>query len=104
MVTANAEYEVNGLITQRLAEMAETSELLAQSEDLADVLQALASRARSVTNADYAAIATFDDDGNLNRFIYAGIDDDQARRLGDPPRGQGLLGELARRDRPIRID
>jgi signal transduction histidine kinase len=104
MVTADAQIEANTLITHRLAEMAETSEMLSQGEDLAEVLQGLASRARTITNAHYAAISTFDDDGKLNRFIYAGIDDDQARRLGDPPRGLGLLGELALYDRPIRLD
>lgn len=104
MVTADPSTEANSLISQRLAEMAETSEMLSQSEDLAEVLQNLASRARMVTNAGYAAISTFDDDGKLNRFIYAGIEDDQARRLGDPPRGLGLLGELAHLDRPLRLD
>ncbi|MBK9344634.1 MAG: histidine kinase, partial [Dehalococcoidia bacterium] len=39
----------------------------------------------------------------MTRFIYAGISEDQARRLGDPPRGRGLLGELAERDRPFRL-
>jgi len=104
MVTVDARFEANTLIAQRLAELAETSEMLSQSEDLAEVLQGLASRSRTVTNADFAAISTFDDDGQLNRFVYAGIDDDQARRLGDPPRGRGLLGELAHFDRPIRLD
>ncbi len=86
-----------------LAEMAVTSELLAGSEDLSDTLQRLAHRAREVTGADFAAISTFDETGIMTRFIYAGISEDQARRLGDPPRGRGLLGELAERDRPFRL-
>jgi len=87
-----------------LAEMAITSELLAGSEDLSDTLQRLAHRARDVTRADFAAISTFDDTGLLTRFIYAGISEEQASKLGDPPRGRGLLGHLAERDRPLRID
>ncbi len=83
--------------------MAITSELLAGSADLNEILQRLAQRAREITRADYAAISTFDDAGILTRFIYTGISDDAARRLGDPPKGRGLLGELAKCERPLRL-
>lgn len=91
-------------IFERLTEMAVTSELLATSEDLAEILSRLAQRAREVTGAEYAAISTFDEEGVLTRFIYSGISDAQARRLGDPPSGRGLLGELRNMDRPLRLD
>lgn len=83
--------------------MGVTSELLASSGDLADTLQRLALRAKDVTRADFAAISTFDDNGVLTRFIYTGISEEEARRLGDPPRGRGLLGDLAQQERPVRI-
>jgi signal transduction histidine kinase len=86
-----------------LAEMAVTSELLAGSGDLADTLQRLAQRAREVTRSDSAAISPCDENGVLTRFIYAGISEDEARRLGDPPRGRGLLGHLGSLDRPLRL-
>jgi signal transduction histidine kinase len=89
--------------SQLLAQMTVTSELLVGIDDLAEVLQGLAARAREVTGADYAAISTFDDDGQLTRFIYTGISEDQARKMGHPPSGRGLLGELANVDRPIRL-
>ncbi|MEP6871713.1 MAG: GAF domain-containing protein [Anaerolineaceae bacterium] len=91
-------------IARRLAEMATTSEVLVSAADLGEVLQALALRAQTVTEADYAAIATFDDDRHLTRFIYTGMSEEQARKLGNPPSGRGLLGELARRSKPIRVD
>lgn len=91
-------------VLRRLGEMAVTSEILASSEDLAEILQRLAQRAREVTGAHYAAISTFDEKGVLTRFIYDGMSDEQARRLGDPPTGRGLLGELVQHDRPIRLD
>lgn len=91
-------------LLRRLGEMAVTSEILATSEDLAEILQRLAQRAREVTDAHYAAISTFDEEGVLTRFIYTGMSEDQARRLGDPPKGRGLLGELAQHDRPIRLE
>lgn len=84
--------------------MGVTSDLLAATDDLSEILSRLAQRARAVTNAEYAAISTFDDDGVLERFVYDGIDERAAQRLGNPPAGRGLLGELARRDRPLRLD
>ena len=88
----------------RLAEeMASTNEALAGIEDLAQILHRLAVRAKELVNADYAAVSTFDAMGKLTRFVYAGIDDLLARRIGTPPIGRGLLGDLARRDRPLRL-
>lgn len=90
-------------VLSSLSEMAITSEILAGSEDLKEILQRLAQRAREVTHSDFAAISTFDDQGILTRFIYTGISEEQARRLGDPPKGRGLLGELAGCERPLRL-
>lgn len=90
-------------VLSSLGEMAITSEILAGSEDLKEILQRLAQRAREVTSADFAAISTFDDQGILTRFIYTGMSEAQARRLGDPPKGRGLLGELANCERPLRL-
>lgn len=88
---------------RRLAEMSVTSDLLVSTEGLTQVLQMLAARARVLTEADYAALSTFDDSGNLDRFVYAGIDEDVARRMGPRPSGKGLLGALANAEGPIRV-
>jgi signal transduction histidine kinase len=93
-----------GTVTRELlAEMVATTELLASRETLGAILDGLASYALRVAHADYAAISTFGDDGKLVRFIYAGISDENAQRLGVPPVGKGLLGELAHHDKPIRL-
>ena len=91
-------------VPQLLEEMAITSDLLAGTDDLGEVLRRLASRAREVTRADYAAISTFDDEGKLTRFVYSGIDEELARRMGHPPVGRGLLGDLAQHETPIRLE
>ncbi len=90
-------------ILRQLGEMAVTSEILVGSDDLAEILHRLAQRAKDVTGADYAAISTLDDKGLLTRFIYTGISEEHARRLGEPPTGRGLLGDLANQERPIRL-
>jgi signal transduction histidine kinase len=105
MSTTNADSEARQGITGYIDEMLETSEVLAASGDLTQVLNTLAGRARTLTQARYAAISVFDQsDGSVERFIYDGIDEALARRMGDPPRGRGLLGELASREYPLRLD
>lgn len=104
MAEPTADSSVAGEFMTRLAEMAVTSELLTASGDLGQILLRLAQRSREVTGAEFAAISTFDDNGVLDRFIYVGIDEATARRLGSPPRGRGLLGELANLERPLRLD
>jgi len=104
MATAERAAAASTLNARQLAEMAATSDALASSEDLAEILHRLAIRAREITAADFAAISTFDEEGRVSRFVYTGIDDGDARRLGDPPIGRGLLGDLASHDRPLRLD
>ena len=91
-------------LNKRLHEMAATSEMLAGTGGLNSVLTGLAERAKAVTAADYAAISTFDEDDGMERFIFTGIDDRLAQRLGNPPVGRGLLGDLVRSNVPVRID
>ncbi len=85
------------------AEMASTNDAIDGIDDLSEILRRLAGRARALVHAEYAAVSTFDETGHLTRFVFAGIDDNAARRLGSPPEGRGLLGELARRSRPLRL-
>ncbi|HET7736980.1 MAG TPA: GAF domain-containing protein [Tepidiformaceae bacterium] len=93
------------LIAEKLAEeMASTAELLVGISSLPEVLRRLAARAREITNSEYAAISTFDDAGVLDRFVFTGISESEAHRLGQPPTGRGLLGDLVRHDRPLRLD
>ncbi|MGK2964221.1 MAG: GAF domain-containing protein [Tepidiformaceae bacterium] len=93
------------LIAEKLAdEMASTAEILIGVSSLPEVLRRLASRAREITDAEFAAISTFDEAGILDRFVFTGISEAEAHRLGAPPRGRGLLGDLVRHDRPLRLE
>lgn len=88
---------------ESLGNLADTSALLNVGDQLVALLHRIAARAREVTNARFAAISTFGEDGAMERFIYVGMPEDQAQRLGSPPVGRGLLGLLARHDQPIRL-
>jgi signal transduction histidine kinase len=90
---------------QCLRELAGTNEiLLGKAANVSAILRAIADRALQLTNAHYAAISTFDAQDTLDRFVYAGIDDETARRIGDPPVGRGVLGALVRYDTSFVLD
>ena len=69
------------------------------------ILERLLEVARELTGARYAAIGILDSDRReLERFIVSGIDDETHRAIGDLPRGRGILGELIREPKPLRLN
>ena len=73
--------------------------------DVEPVLQQLLDVAREVTGARYAAVGVLDEQRQeLGRFITAGIDEATHRRIGDLPRGRGILGLLIEEPRPLRLE
>jgi signal transduction histidine kinase len=87
----------------RLTQMAESNAVLVSRADIAEMLQLVADRARSLGRAEYAAVSTFDAHDKLDRFVFSGVDETMAHLIGDPPEGRGLLGELVRHDQPLRL-
>ncbi len=71
---------------------------------LDNVLQVIVDQARTLAEARYAALGIVDDRGVMERFITSGIDEATRERIGDPPRGHGLLGQIVRENRSLRID
>lgn len=90
--------------SSHIDEMLATAELLADADEIGEVLERLTTRAMEVTGADYTAVALFDDEGGVERFIQRGMTESEMQVMGHPPVGRGLLGELARRSRPLRLD
>jgi signal transduction histidine kinase len=73
--------------------------------DVDGVLGHVLESARELTGARYAAIGVLNQERTeLERFITRGIDEDTARRIGDPPRGRGVLGALIEEPAPLRLD
>ena len=58
--------------------------------DLDVMLHRIVNAALELTTARYGALGIRGSDGTLVSFVYTGIDDDTARRLGDLPVGEGL--------------
>ena len=68
-----------------------------------EVLESIPSLARSLANAEYAALAVMDNSGHVERFITSGISEEVRMSIGDPPAGRGLLGVLHKQRKAIRI-
>ncbi|HEX9044273.1 MAG TPA: GAF domain-containing sensor histidine kinase [Candidatus Limnocylindrales bacterium] len=90
--------------TRRLEALDVASRAVAGVLSLDRVLQVIADRVRDLVGARYAALGTADQEGEIDRFITSGISRAERERIGDPPRGHGLLGKLIREGTTLRID
>ncbi len=67
------------------------------------VLQQVVDSAREVVGARYAALGVLSPDRkSLSQFVTSGLSATQRDRIGDLPKGHGLLGEVIRHPKPIR--
>ncbi|GAA4783296.1 GAF domain-containing protein [Actinomycetospora chlora] len=82
------------------------SSMIAVTEglDLDTTLRRLVETATDLVGARYGALGVLDAQGQgLARFVHTGLDEATRRRLGELPRGRGLLGELIRHPEPLRL-
>jgi signal transduction histidine kinase len=89
---------------ERLSRLVELGRTLVSELDLEALLQRVLETARELTGARYAALGILDASGaGLDRFLTAGIDADRHARIGELPRGRGVLGVLISDPRPLRL-
>nr|WP_255669119.1 GAF domain-containing protein [Aeromicrobium duanguangcaii] len=83
------------------AAVAVTSDL-----DLDSLLRRIIDQARELTGARYAAMGVLgrDSDEDLVEFLTEGVDPETAARIGQLPRGRGVLGVVLREGKPLRLD
>lgn len=67
------------------------------------VLQLIVDNVRELADARYAALGIVNDEGDLERFLTAGMSATVRRRIGHLPRGRGLLGLVVTENRVIRV-
>jgi signal transduction histidine kinase len=88
----------------RLERLLEVGRSLVSELDLETVLNRVLEVARELTGARYAALGILDESREeLERFLTVGVDPEAHRSIGDLPRGHGVLGELIRDPRPLRL-
>lgn len=76
---------------------------LASALDLDSLLQKIADLAREVIGAGYAAVGVLGDQGSLIKFIYSGVSEEIATKIGRLPQGSGVLGAIIEEGRPLRL-
>jgi signal transduction histidine kinase len=82
----------------------EVGRALTAELDLDALLGRVLEVARDLTGARYAAVGVLDERREqLERFITAGIPEEAHARIGDLPRGRGVLGLLIRDPKPLRM-
>ena len=87
----------------RLRGLLRANALVAGELSLPVVLRQIVAAARDLLGARYAALGVLGRDGELEQFVHAGMDDELVARVGDLPRGRGILGLLISDPVPIRI-
>ncbi|MGZ4178669.1 MAG: GAF domain-containing protein, partial [Solirubrobacteraceae bacterium] len=72
--------------------------------NIEQVLDRVLDAACELTGARYAALGVLDESRNqLARFLTRGMDEDDRRAIGALPTGRGVLGELIRNPKSLRI-
>ena len=90
--------------TDRLRILLQTGIAISSELSLDAVLSRIVEAAALVTSARYAALGVIDPTGTtLERFVTHGIDDETRARIGDLPRGRGVLGALISDARTLRL-
>ncbi len=88
----------------RLGQLLEAQRSLVEDLSLTDVLRRIVSAARTISGARYAALGVLGPHGDLDQFVHSGMDPDSVTRIGDLPRGRGVLGALIDTPETIRLD
>ena len=89
---------------EKIRRLLDVGRALVSELDTEAVLRRIIEEARVITGARYAAIGVLDEQrSELERFITTGIDAATHRKIGNLPRGRGVLGVLIEDPRPLRL-
>jgi signal transduction histidine kinase len=88
-----------------LTALREASYAMTTVGDWQNIVQNVVDVSRQLTHAKYAALAVLGDDNayTIQKFFTSGISEEQIKIIGHYPMGRGLLGEVIRHRRPIRL-
>lgn len=87
----------------RLRALLHAIETVTSDLDLASVLRNVIEAACELAGARYGALGVIGHDGGLEQFIHVGMSAETVTRIGELPKGHGLLGALIRDPRAIRL-
>lgn len=78
--------------------------VLAHTQLENDILQSGIEALCQLLQARYGAVGIIDGGGALIHFVYTGLEEGQAKRIGEFPQGLGLLGAVIHEDTAIRLE
>ena len=90
-------------LQERLIALHRASLELIRDVSLEHLLERIAQTACEQAGARYAALGVLDEDGRLKQFITVGMTSEEIKRMGHPPVGRGLIGELMHAEHPLRV-
>ncbi|MEU6373870.1 GAF domain-containing protein [Streptomyces sp. NPDC046909] len=92
-------------LAARVPQLLEAMRSVGSGLELHSTLDRICETAAALADARYAAIGVVDEDGRgLADFVFHGVDEATARRIGRLPDGhRGLLGALIRDPEPVRL-
>ncbi|HET9647160.1 MAG TPA: GAF domain-containing protein [Microlunatus sp.] len=88
---------------RRLELLQQANRAIVGELSLPSVLRRIVEAARDLVGARYAALGVIGTDETLEQFVHVGMDDEVVARIGDLPKGLGVLGALIQDPRPIRL-
>lgn len=90
-------------VQQQMVKLLESGVLLRFDRTLDETLQHIVDAARIVTGAKYAALAVLDENERFSRFFYSGLSKEEAKKIGELPKGRGLLGLIMEGNKATRL-
>ena len=102
-ITVARAHEPEQTLLARLEALDEASKALAAELSLERVLRRIVEIAAQIAGARYGALGVAGPDGYLTDFITTGVSTEERERIGNLPRGHGLLGVLIRLGEPLRV-
>ncbi|MCH7609089.1 MAG: GAF domain-containing sensor histidine kinase [Chloroflexi bacterium] len=89
--------------SQALAALNKAALAIGQDLELDQTLQHIVDSARELVSARYAALGVFNDERELETFVFSGLTSEQAAEIQSYPKGRGLLGAVLDGPDPIRV-
>jgi len=103
-------YNFFAMVVGDVYSLAELRELTAAGLSLTSemsldvILQRLVDLAREQSHARYGALSVLGPRGEVERFVTSGVTDKERGRIGDIPRGRGLLAVLLKEGSSLRLN
>ena len=91
-------------VRDRLDLLVESILMVAAELDLDETLRRIVRAAVELTGARYGALGLRGEGNELADLVYEGIDESTRAKIGDLPRGTGVLGVLLSDPRPLRLN